>query len=359
MEFVHNYWYAASWAKDLGSEPKGLRILNKPIVLFRTSDGAVAVMDDLCPHRFVPLHLGSVVHGNRIRCGYHGLEFDTAGNCVHNPHTSGRIPPAAKVKTYAAAERNGMVWVWLGDKPADQDLIPDLGLLEAHKIPPVDGQRYISTNGATSFVMNANYTLIGDNLLDLGHACILHDGLLGNHEMADAELSIEETEHGFIVRRLAVDTTLPKLFEVMLGRPDIERGDTWADMELIGPSCFINHAGVSPSGQGRSGGVGLYAVNTLTPIDDKSTMYFVAATIVNPPSDDPEVLAGIGRNMTEVAGFAFTQQDKVILEAQQGTLSDEAQNTSRPAMFDIDIGSTRYSRHLKALLDAERPKVPA
>lgn len=68
MAFVRNQWYAAVWSGNLGDEPVGLRILDKPIVLFRTAGSGVAVLDDLCPHRFVPLRLGKVVDGDRICC---------------------------------------------------------------------------------------------------------------------------------------------------------------------------------------------------------------------------------------------------------------------------------------------------
>lgn len=357
MTFVQNQWYGAVWAKDLADEPRGLRILNKPIVLFRTADGGVAVMDDLCPHRFVPLHLGKVIDGTRIRCAYHGLEFDGSGACVHNPHTTGRIPPAAKVKSYDAVERHGMVWVWLGDRRADPALIPDLSPLDADGTPPVSGPHYVQTGAPFSIVMKANYVLIGENLLDLSHACVLHDALLGNFEMANAEVAIEDTQDGFIVRRLAVDTVLPKLFHLM-SNGGLERGDTWGDMELIGATCFANHIGVNESGKGRLGGTGLFGINILTPIDEETTLYHVEGVLIDPPNRMPEDHAKIGRQMGELANFAFNQQDKVILEAQQAAITDTSLDTSRPALFDVDIGSARYARHLKALLEADKMSVP-
>lgn len=357
MPFIENQWYGAVWAKDLGEAPLGLRILNKPIVLFRTADAGVAVMDDLCPHRFVPLHLGKVIEGTRIRCAYHGLEFDRNGACVHNPHTNGRIPPAAKIKSYDAVERHGMVWVWLGERKADPALIPDLSPLDSDGTPSAGAPHYVQTGAQFSIVMKANYALIGDNLLDLSHACVLHETLLGNLEMADAEIGIEDTEHGFIVRRLAVGTVLPKLFHLM-SKGGLERGDTWTDMELIGATCFANHIGVNEPGSGRSGGTGLLGINILTPIDEETTLYHVNGVLVDPPYRQPEDHAAIGRQMGELANFAFTEQDKVTLEAQQAAISDRALDTSRPAMFDIDIGSARYTRHLKALLEADEIHSP-
>lgn len=348
MAFIQNQWYAATWSRDLGDAPLGLRIIGKPIVLFRTADG-VAVLDDLCAHRFAPLRLGTVVEG-KIRCAYHGLEFDGSGACVHNPHTTGRVPAAAKVKSYSAVERHDLVWVWLGPRRADPALIPDLTVLQSDGRPPAGGGPHLVPTGSRfSLVMKANYTLIADNLLDLSHACVLHDKLLGNLEMADAELAVEETERGFIVRRLAVDTTLAKLFHLM-SRDGLERGDTWTDMELVGTTCFLNHIGVNEPGRGRPGGSGLLGINILTPIDEETTLYFVDGILVDPPLRTPEQYASIGQQMGELASYAFTQQDKVTLEAQQAAMSDPALDTSRPAMFDVDVGSVRFARRLKAQL---------
>lgn len=106
MSFIRNQWYGAIWSQDLGDGPVARRILDKPIVLFRTGDGTVAALDDVCPHRFVPLSLGKVVRGNHIQCAYHGPEFDSSGACTHNPHTNGRIPPPPGPP--ATARRTGM-----------------------------------------------------------------------------------------------------------------------------------------------------------------------------------------------------------------------------------------------------------
>ena len=38
----------------------------------------VAALEDLCPHRLMPLSLGKRV-GDELQCGYHGLKFSIAG----------------------------------------------------------------------------------------------------------------------------------------------------------------------------------------------------------------------------------------------------------------------------------------
>ena len=85
--YLGNAWYVAAWSDDLTEGQLLARtILKEPVVLYRKSDGAVVALGDRCPHRFAPLHMGKIVHGDRVQCPYHGLEFDQTGACVLNPH---------------------------------------------------------------------------------------------------------------------------------------------------------------------------------------------------------------------------------------------------------------------------------
>src|ERR1700735_5522740 len=94
--WLRNVWYAALWAGDLHpGEIVAKTILGTHLVFFCAADGKPAVLEDRCPHRFAPLHRGTLIHGGRLRCGYHGLEFDAGGACVHNPHGNGKIPSGA------------------------------------------------------------------------------------------------------------------------------------------------------------------------------------------------------------------------------------------------------------------------
>lgn len=349
MSFIRNQWYGAIWSQDLGDKPVARRILDKPIVLFRTGDGTVAALDDVCPHRFVPLSLGKVVRGNHIQCAYHGLEFDSSGACTHNPHTNGRIPPAARTTGYRAADRHGMIWVWLGEEEADPALIPDFSVLD-HADPGLMSTR-------EWLEIDANYTLMVDNLLDLSHACILHEGILGNDEMANASITVEEVEGDLMVRRLMTDVPPPRLLDLMY-RADGQRIDSWADIRLMGVSSLLNHIGATEPGRGRSGGTGMYGAHILTPIDGKRTLYHFCSVRINPVERSEADNLAIRKQMIALRNMAFSEQDAVVMKAQQVALDDPAIDTSRPAMFDVDIGSTRYAQRIRALLKAEAGTEP-
>jgi len=116
MTFLRNTWYMAMWSENLAAGTLLPRmLLGTPLVFWRDTQGRVAALEDRCPHRFAPLSKGKLL-GDRVQCGYHGLEFDGSGACVRNPHVTGRIPPAAKVPSFrssSATLRSGSGWASL------------------------------------------------------------------------------------------------------------------------------------------------------------------------------------------------------------------------------------------------------
>ena len=114
-KFAVNHWYAAAWTGEIGEAPFARRILGEPVVFFRQADRRIAALVDRCAHRLVPLSMGVCVEG-RIRCGYHGMEYDGSGKCVRIPAQE-IIPPKAKTRSFPVIERYGLVWLWMGEIP--------------------------------------------------------------------------------------------------------------------------------------------------------------------------------------------------------------------------------------------------
>ena len=135
-KLMREYWLPALGADELKSDgaPVRLMLLGEKLIAFRDSSGRVGVMDHRCPHRCASLFFGRNEEDG-IRCVYHGWKFDVDGNCIEMPN----LPPSqdfkqkVKAKVYKASERNGLIWVYMGDArraaaAADaggQRLIPD------------------------------------------------------------------------------------------------------------------------------------------------------------------------------------------------------------------------------------------
>ena len=119
---IARYWYPIAQTTEVGEAPLGVKLLDQPLVVYRV-DGETVIADDICPHRGVPLSLGSG-DGRGIRCAYHGFRFGAEGRCVDVPaHPQAKIPSRLNLRTYPAVERYGLIWTCLA---ADAETEPEI-----------------------------------------------------------------------------------------------------------------------------------------------------------------------------------------------------------------------------------------
>jgi phenylpropionate dioxygenase-like ring-hydroxylating dioxygenase large terminal subunit len=342
--YLRNAWYVALWSQDLAPGAVAARtILGEPIALYRGHDGAVAALVDRCPHRFAPLSMGQVLPNGRLRCGYHGLEFDAGGRCVHNPHGNQKIPPAARVSPYPAAERHSLIWVWMGDEPADPALIPDFSILDRYSGDNVTRRDWIR--------IEASYELITDNLLDLSHTSFLHDGILGNEDTIPAETEVRQDGTTLYVTRWMRNVRPPGVFDLML-RGDGERVDLWFTMRWTPPGYLLVDAGVHEVGRSPESGTNILGVHLLTPETPLTTCYhFVAVRPGNVGNDDQST--AVRDAISALRRKAFADQDKPMIEAQQRNMLRTAERLA-PTLLSVDVGPVRYKKILAGLIEAER-----
>jgi phenylpropionate dioxygenase-like ring-hydroxylating dioxygenase large terminal subunit len=351
MAFLRNTWYVAAWAQDLApGKLLARRFLNEPVVLFRKQDSSVAALEDVCPHRYAPLSLGKIVEGNRVQCAYHGLEFDGSGRCVFNPHGAGRIPAAARTRSYATYEKHSLIWIWMGDAgAADPAAIPDFQFLD-----PDSGR---SVSKRDWLLMDAGYELIVDNLLDLSHVSYLHDGILGSAETVQAEIKLEQKGTTVTVRRWSPDCPVPGFFDLMFKR-DGGRVDMWQDIRWDQPGCLMNDVGVTDRGAPRTDGTGVFGMHFLTPETETSTWYHFAAVRQNPRSWGEPLDTEIQQRIADLRRYAFEQQDQAMIRAQQQILLRNG-GKFNPVMLEIDAGPTRYRRIMDELIRQEQQQAAA
>ncbi len=132
VTYLKNCWDAAMWSESLAAGRLAARtLLDAPLVFFRNAAGEPVAMDDMCPHRLAPLRLGKLLPDGRIQCGYHGLEFDSSGQCMKNPHGKSTIPKQYRVKTYPLVEKHTLLWIWMSETSPNASLIPDFSYLDA------------------------------------------------------------------------------------------------------------------------------------------------------------------------------------------------------------------------------------
>jgi phenylpropionate dioxygenase-like ring-hydroxylating dioxygenase large terminal subunit len=300
-------------------------------------------MDDRCPHRFAPLSMG-YVEGDRVVCGYHGLEFDSStGACVRNPHNTGKIPAAARVRTYPVVERHSGLWIWMGERAADPALIPDFSKLDGTG-PAVTRRDHM--------VMDVGYELIVDNLVDCSHTSFLHEGILGNRPMLAAATTIEQHGNTINVIRYARNVPPPGMFDMMF-RQDGAPVDCWTDFRWDPPSCLLLDVGITPPGRPKEEGTGLFGTHILTPETETTTHYHTAATRWNirPDSETEEARLKI----SDMRRFAFEEQDEPMVRAQQRNIAlMPPEERRKQVLLETDIGVVRWRRIMQQLIAAEQ-----
>ena len=112
------YWHPVALSEDVDEGPLAVRLLDERVVVCRLGSGEVRAFHDLCVHRGTPISLGWV-EGETIVCAYHGWAYDADGKCIRIPSIpSGHpTPKKACLTHYPAAERYGIIWVCLAEKP--------------------------------------------------------------------------------------------------------------------------------------------------------------------------------------------------------------------------------------------------
>lgn len=340
MSFLKSVWYSAGFSAELGEDPLSRKLLGEPVLLFRTADGSPVAMSNRCPHRFAPLHLGQRV-GDGIRCPYHGLLFDSHGQCIENPG-SPEPPKHARAKTYPIRDRDGVLWIWMGEPTvADESLIPDYSL-QATKPnwATVRGQLHVP----------ANYQLIVDNLMDLSHVAFLHGFLSGGND--STRITRAEQEGNTVWHRNSRAGPASPLFQALSGRREKIVGDLTSDMRWNAPANMLLANTFAPEDAGGEA-IYLHMAHLLTPETENSTHYFWSATR-NCQVED-EALSAL---LKEQVQRAFASEDEPMIVACKDMMDGEDFMALQPIILPGDGAAIRARRLLaKRLRDEERHAV--
>ena len=344
--FVRNAWYAAAYSDELGRDkPLGSVMLHEPVVLYRRSDGVPAALEDRCVHRSLPLSMGRV-RGDAIECGYHGLQYDCAGTCIRIPGQS-TIPASARVRSYPVVERDGFIWVWMGDVgKADPARITSFPWMTKPGWPQTKLHARIE----------CNYQLVIDNLLDLSHLAFVHATTVGSIELADkAEVKTVPTDEGVLTSRWTLDVPPARTY-AQFGGYDCNV-DRWQISKFRAPSTLIIRNGSAKAGTGAPEGEPgeqrweFIVCHGVTPETDRTTNYFWAVTH-DFAADDPATSAEFHRQSHQVI-----QEDIAVFTGQQRMLDRKPH--APLVSIRYDNGPMQARRLINRLLAAENNEPPA
>ena len=344
--FPLNAWYACAYDVELQRELLARTVCNQKLVMYRKLDGSVAILEDACWHRLLPLSKGRL-NGDEVTCGYHGLVYNADGRCTHMPSQE-TINPSACVRSYPVLEKHRFVWVWPGEAAlADPALVPDL---HWNDDPAWAGD-------GKMIRVACDYRLVLDNLMDLTHETFVHGTSIGQAAVAEAPFVATHGDRSATVTRWMEGIAAPPFWAKQIRHGIGYEGpvDRWQIIRFEAPATINIDVGVAQAGTGapkgdRSKGVNGYVLNTITPETDKSCLYFWAFARNYSLHDQR-----LTHELREGVASIF-REDELILEAQQQAI-DEHPGYSFYNL-NIDAGSMWMRRLIDKMIAAEAKPGP-
>lgn len=287
---LSNYWYVVAKREDLKpGTVLSKRVLGEDIVLWQHGEEIVASRD-FCPHRGVRLSLGWV-NENTLVCPYHGLAYNSQGDCVHFPsHPNLSSTVRTRIPTYAVCECYGLIWICLGN-PTD-DIIPFREWYDSSYRSFLGGPYY----------HHCSAPRVIENFLDVAHNHFLHRGILGDPRRPEIEkYQVEWENSGFS-------------FSLNMWEHDLEGNGAVEDMIRLNYQFKVDHPlsayfQTEPADTISSNQRRLAIFYTATPISEEECMGWILFAM-NFGHDIPEA------EMKQILN-TVVQQDIEIVESQR------------------------------------------
>jgi phenylpropionate dioxygenase-like ring-hydroxylating dioxygenase large terminal subunit len=253
--------------------------------------------------------------GDRIACGYHGVQVDKDGVAVCVPGAPGsKLEGSKATRAFPVQERNGMIFAYVGD--------------ELHPEPPkLELPEELTSDEFSSFPCyaewNADYRYVVDNVMDPMHGTYLHKQ---SHSMSfgdtRAEFRIRDTDTGFVFEKVA---------QRNVNFDWTEYGNTgalWLRLEIPYP---------------KTGGPGgnFHIVGMYTPISENKSLavHWRCRRISGWQRDAWRFLY---KNRLEARHWQVLEQDRVMLE------QCDADANQHENLYSHDTGLVRLRRVMRA-----------
>jgi len=163
-------WHCLGLIRDFGDgEPHSVNAFGQKLVVFRSGNGKINVLDGYCRHMGGDLSQGTV-KGDEIACPFHDWRWGGDGRCKKVPYSK-RTPRLARTATWTTLEQDGMLFVW-----NDPEKNPPPADVAIPRIEGATSDDWTEWHWYTT-VVNTNCREIIDNVVDMAHFFYIHGSL--------------------------------------------------------------------------------------------------------------------------------------------------------------------------------------
>ncbi|SNS88818.1 Phenylpropionate dioxygenase, large terminal subunit [Noviherbaspirillum humi] len=316
---LKDLWYPICPSGFVKERPVSLRRLGRKFVVWREASGKLHALEDHCPHRGAPLSMGMAM-GDRIACGYHGVQVRADGVVTKVPGSPGcKLEGSRSTRSFHVQEAAGAIFLYNSSQNVDTP-------------PPLNLPKELTDPEYSHFLCytewKGDYRYVLDNVMDPMHGTFLHKQ---SHSMAEgdatANFRIRETDIGFVFEKE--------------GQRDVNFDWTeWADTGIHWMRLEIPYP--------KTGGPGgnFIIVGSYTPITNElaGVFHWRCRKLTGWQKDTWRFLY---KNRLEARHWAVLEQDRVVLELM------EPDANQREMLYQHDMGIVRLRRHLRKLAQAQ------
>ena len=208
------------------------------LVVWRDGARDVHVQDAFCPHLGAHLGHGGTVEDDCITCPFHGWRFDAEGANTEIPYSE-RTNRKARLRTYPAIERNGVIMAWYHPDPEVEPMweVPRVAAFD-------DDDTEYSTLFITTHTVDTCWQEMAENGVASAHFRFVH---------TTAEVpQLEEYTTDFPHSTMRSSQRFPTPRGVMEGRIDTDGyGPGLSVVSFSGIIDTLNLATTTPIDEGR------------------------------------------------------------------------------------------------------------
>src|SRR3954466_13875025 len=277
-------WHCLGLIRDFGDgKPHGINAFGKKLVVFRSGDGRINVLDGYCRHMGGDLTQGEV-KGDEIACPFHDWRWGGDGKCKKIPYAR-RVPLRARTQKYPVAIRNGQVLIWHDVEGSE----PDMEILPP-ELPGLDAGEYTDWSWEVVPIDDSHCRELIDNVVDMAHFYYVHFSFPTSF-------------------RNVFEGTVATQYMEAKGRPDKSGGYGNAELFLkseatyFGPAYMINWLDVDYKGFQTE----VILINCHIPTGPDSFTLQYGITVKKPEGIDDDTAAYISRKYAQMFGEGFLQ----------------------------------------------------
>lgn len=317
-EILAHHWFPVARVDDVTTQPQQVMLLDVKMALYRTENGAIQLVRDICPHRGVPLSKGWV-EGEHIICPYHGLQYNEQGKCTKIPAQPEltKISDRFSLTKFPVVQKYGLVWTSLFGRDESRANFPNLDTwgTEEHQsiLPP-----FVDIAGSSGRQL--------EGFIDVAHFAWVHHASFADEEnQVVPSYATERTSYGLHTEYVSSVSNYPHGLQHLAPKDFL-----WKRVFDVYPP-FSAILTVHFPQQGL-----LKILNACCPVSHNKTRLFVPLTRNFDTTGDLEAVYEFNAQI-----FA---EDQDLVESQKP--EELPLDISMEAHFEADRSSTMYRRIL-------------